>query len=45
MALKGQWDRVVKPTNSAGMFFAPSSTFVAEKRTVNVMSVSLDFVF
>jgi len=45
VAIKGQWDRIVKPANSAGMFFAPSSTFVAEKRTVNVMSVSLDFVF
>jgi len=46
LAVKAQWDHIRKPANAQGLFFDPSdSNFVAEKRKVNVVTLSVDFVF
>lgn len=57
LALKAQFDRVRKPADAAGLFLVPLSTlaqptnptadnaWVKNARSVNVLSVSMDFVF
>jgi hypothetical protein len=47
VAIKAQWDQIHKPADAQGLFFEPSaaSNFVAEKRKVNVLTLSVDFVF
>lgn len=45
LAVKMQWDRMSKPADSTGVFFDPSNNFIAEKRRVDAMSLSVDFVF
>lgn len=51
MALKFQWDQIHKPADSYGLFFTkdPSTpeaqSFLNNRRKVNVLSVSMDFVF
>lgn len=51
VALKGQFDRVTKPADSWGMFFAPdpsvesAQSFLNTQRKVNVLSLSVDVVF
>ncbi|WP_374256395.1 hypothetical protein [Aquabacterium sp.] len=53
VALKVQYDRVIKPANSSGLFLVenPSgavsdlNSFVKTKKNINVFSVALDFVF
>ena len=47
LAIKGQWDRIKKPANNNGLFFAPDPTtnFVSTARKVDVLSLSVDFVF
>ncbi len=51
IAVKGQIDHISKAADSVGMFLiadpanAGSQSFVNNKRSVNVLSVSLDFVF
>lgn len=52
VALKGQWDRTSTPTDSIGWFLAKSSdteltsgSFTANKRSVNVFTISADFIF
>lgn len=47
LAVKAQWDRVHKSANSQGLFFSPdpNSNFVSAGRKVDVLSVSVDFVF
>lgn len=50
-ALKVQWDHITKPADSYGLFFTEdpydtkAQSFLASKRRVNVVTVSLDFVF
>lgn len=50
-ALKVQWDQIHKPADSWGLFFAPdgdtaqAQSFLNSRRKVNVLSVSMDFVF
>lgn len=51
VALKAQWDQIHKPADSWGLFFtkdpsAPEAqSFLQNRRKVNVLSVSMDFVF
>lgn len=51
LAVKAQFDRVTKPADSQGMFLiadpttASSTAFMNNKRSVNVMTLSVDFVF
>lgn len=51
VALKAQWDQIHKPADSWGLFFtkdpsaAREQSFLQNRRTVNVLSVSMDFVF
>lgn len=52
LALKGQWDRTTVPTDSIGWFLAKDSvvensatSFTASKRSVNVFTISADFIF
>lgn len=51
VALKAQWDQIHKPADSWGLFFtrdpsaAQEQSFLQNRRTVNVLSVSMDFVF
>ncbi|RTL33886.1 MAG: hypothetical protein EKK47_00535 [Burkholderiales bacterium] len=51
LAVKAQFDRIVKPADSNGMFLIPDSTtsaarnFTNNKRSVNVLTLSVDFVF
>jgi hypothetical protein len=53
VAVKAQYDRVSKPSDSYGMFLASDplrdvatgSAFLKAKKTINVMTVSVDFVF
>lgn len=51
VALKAQWDQIHKPADSWGLFFtkdpsaATEQSFLNSRRTVNVLSVSMDFVF
>jgi hypothetical protein len=51
LAVKFQFDRISKPADSSGMFLIPDGTvpaqkaFIAEKRTIRVMTLSVDFVF
>lgn len=53
LAVKAQYDRVSKPTDSYGMFLAADplkdvstgSTFLNAKKNINVVTVSVDFVF
>lgn len=51
MAMKFQWDQVHKPADSWGLFFtkdpntAEAQSFLNNRRKVNVLSVSMDFVF
>lgn len=48
VAVKAQWDRIVKPANSVGMFYVNESVgsdFYDNKQTVNAVSLSVDFVF
>lgn len=51
MAVKVQWDHVRKPANSNGMFqlenlqSATAAAYQAEKRNINVLTLSVDFVF
>lgn len=52
-ALKAQFDHVRKPANSAGMFLVPDAAvevatgqqFVGNRKNVNVVTLSVDFVF
>lgn len=51
VALKAQYDRVSKPANSNGLFLvadpatASAQSFLANKKDINVFTVSMDFVF
>ena len=48
VAIKAQWDRIVKPADSVGMFYVNEtvgSDFYDNKQTVNAVSLSVDFVF
>lgn len=52
LAVKAQFDRITKPADAAGLFLVPLTTAVATNnawvntaRSVNVLSVSVDFVF
>jgi len=51
LAIKAQLDRITKPADSNGMFFVPdpasttAQNFLNSKRAVNVMTLSVDFVF
>lgn len=45
MALKAQWDHIEKPANSQGNFVNRQGNFVAEKRSVDLLGLALDFVF
>lgn len=51
LALKAQFDRVSKPANSNGLFQSPdpaapsAQSFLANKKDINVFTVSMDFVF
>ncbi|MBI2733516.1 MAG: hypothetical protein HYX44_09530 [Aquabacterium sp.] len=51
VALKAQWDQIHKPADSWGLFFtkdpstAEAQSFLQNRRKVNVLSVSMDFVF
>ncbi len=46
LAVKAQWDHIRKPSDAQGLFFDPTaSDFVQKKRSVNVMTLSVDFVF
>ncbi|TAK98434.1 MAG: hypothetical protein EPO09_02420 [Aquabacterium sp.] len=51
LALKAQFDRITKDANSVGTFLIPDPTtasgqaFTASKKVVNVISLSVDFVF
>jgi hypothetical protein len=51
LALKAQWDQIHKPADSWGLFFAEdpteakASSFFNNRRKVNVLTVSMDFVF
>ena len=48
VAVKAQWDRIVKPADSLGMFYmneTVGSDFYDNKQTVNAVSLSVDFVF
>lgn len=51
LAVKAQFDRIVKPADSEGLFLLadplqPSSqAFMNNKRSVNVLTLSVDFVF
>lgn len=51
VALKAQWDQIHKPADSWGLFFtkdpstAEAQSFLNSRRKVNVLSVSMDFVF
>ncbi len=51
LALKAQWDQIHKPADSWGLFFtkdpstAEAQSFLNNRRKVNVLSVSMDFVF
>ncbi|HEX5356829.1 MAG TPA: hypothetical protein VFW93_11465 [Aquabacterium sp.] len=51
VALKAQWDQVHKPADSYGLFFtkdpstAEAQSFLNSRRKVNVLTVSMDFVF
>ena len=53
LAVKAQYDRVSKPTDSYGMFLAADplmdvatgGTFLNAKKSINVVTVSVDFVF
>jgi len=51
VAIKAQWDQIHKPADSYGLFFAEDTaaagtqSFFNSRRKVNVLSVSMDFVF
>lgn len=52
LAVKAQFDRISKPADATGLFLVPLTSAVAtgnswvnNARTVNVLSVSMDFVF
>ncbi|MGE5451663.1 MAG: hypothetical protein ACM3VZ_07445 [Acidobacteriota bacterium] len=52
VALKAQFDRISKPADSSGLFLIPMNTAIAtgnswvnNARKVNILSVSMDFVF
>jgi len=51
VALKAQWDQIHKPADSWGLFFtkdpgtAQTQSFLTNPRKVNVLTVSMDFVF
>ena len=51
LAVKAQFDRITKDANSVGTFLVPDPTtasgqaFTASKKVVNVISLSVDFVF
>lgn len=51
LALKVQWDQVHKPADSWGLFFtkdpstAQAQSFLNSRRKVNILTVSMDFVF
>lgn len=51
MAVKAQLDHIIKPADSNGMFLIPdpatttAQNFLNSKRTVNVLTLSVDFVF
>lgn len=50
-ALKVQWDHVTKPKNSCGLFFtedpgeSKAQSFLQSSRRVNILSLSMDFLF
>lgn len=51
LAIKAQLDHIVKPADSNGMFLIPdpsttsAQNFLNNRRTVNVLTLSVDFVF
>ena len=50
VAIKAQWDRISKPADANGMFLDPapmtsSSDFLANQKSINVLTLSVDFVF
>ncbi|MBI2733514.1 MAG: hypothetical protein HYX44_09520 [Aquabacterium sp.] len=51
LAVKAQFDRITKDANSVGTFLVPDPTvpsgqaFIANKKVINVISLSVDFVF
>lgn len=51
MAVKAQFDRITKDANSVGTFLIPNpelasgQSFTADRKVINVISLSVDFVF
>lgn len=44
-ALKLQYDRVTKPSGQSGLFINATPEFIASKQSVDVYSITLDFIF